>query len=489
MIDDRDARGQPLYRALVFIVPLCLFIALAWLFISGHQSLYLTVLWRLGATPYIKFPFLDLHGVLAAADCHRLGIGVFLSDPCDEFHRPFDYSPLWLDLLPGFFRRENVNPIGITLDLMFIASLPLIMRPRSAGQCLLFIAAVVSTTVIYALESANADVIIFILMTAGGLLLAAPGPRRLAAYSIFFLGGLLKFYPFALLMLIVCERWRRAFTVAAIAVAALLSFWWAYGHEIALALAGLTQVSYYDGFSARNLPLGVTGLLPDGIDVSRDLLAVIMFLILGICSVLLVSRIVRALDNDPRALGRFTRETAYLLIGAIVLTGCFLAVSNIYYRGIFLLMVLPGLLQFRDNAATLAIRRLFGLAVAAILFLLWEARFNLALSHVFGASVNSPEPGLAWAVGAAYWLARELLWWGLISLFVALIIALFSRMPLASDAALLLRREPAGRWPEAPQCDLPLSTRSSARHLHGEFGAPRSRRQYVSGARSGEDGA
>lgn len=352
--------------------------------------------------------------------------------PCDEFHRPFDYSPLWLDLLPPFFSRENISPIGIALDLTFIASLPLVMRPRSPGQCLLYIAAIVSTTVIYALESANADVMIFVLMTVAGMLMAASGPRRLAAYPIFLLAGLLKFYPFALLILVPHETGRRAFAIAAVAAIALLGFWWIYGHEIVLALAGLTPVSYYEGsMSARNLPLGLTGLMPDTLDVSRDVLTAIIFLILGISSALLISAIVRALS----------RETVYLLIGAILLTGCFLAARNIYYRGIFLLMILPGLLQLRDDAATPAVRRLFSLAVAAILFLLWEARFDLALKHVVGASIVSAEPSLAWAVGAVYWLARDLLWWALISLFVALIIILLSRMPLVAAMTI----DPKGR--------------------------------------------
>jgi hypothetical protein len=435
------SRSETLYRALIFAAPAALFVALAWLFASGNQSLYVAILSDLGFPPF-SFPFLDLHALLAAADCHRLGNDVYLSNPCDFRGRPHVYSPLWLDLIPGFLSREHTYQIGVALDLMFIASLPLVMRPRSAGQCLLFIAAALSTTVIFALERANNDIVIFLLMVCAGALLAEPNRQRLAAYLIFLFGGLLKFYPLALLALVVRETWRRACVIVAISAVAMLGLWWAHRDELALVFGHLPQVSYYsDSISAGNLPWGIAGVLPTTMPISADTLGIVIFVILFAYSALLVLRIFLAVERHSRASEGWTRETVYLLIGAILLTGCFLTGRNISYRAIFLLLVIPGLLQFRDNVDAPGVRRWFGVAVAAILGLLWEQRIGLALNDAFGATISLKDPNLAQGpVPAIYWLCRELLWWGLISLFVALIIALFSRAPLAAEFMNLLRK-------------------------------------------------
>jgi hypothetical protein len=438
----RARRAETLYRVLIFAVPAALLGLLAWLFASGNQSLYITILSDVGFSPF-RFPFLDLHALLAAADCHRLGIDVYLSDPCDVRGRPHVYSPLWLDLIPGFWGRDSVNQIGVVLDLMFIASLPLIMRPRSAGQCLLFIAAALSTTVIYALERANNDIVVFLLVVWAGALMAGPKRQRLAAYLIFLFGGLLKFYPLALLVLVMRETWRRACAVVALSAVAVLGLWWAHGH--ALVLGHLPQTSRFaDSMSARNLPLGLVQLLPPMTPTLADWLAAVIFVILVAYSAMLVLKMLRAIERHPSALEGWTRETAYLLIGAILLTGCFFTGQNISYRGIFLLLIIPGLLQLRHKAVVPGMRRLFGMALAIILALMWEQRFGLALKDAFGASIVSNEPNWAWRSAAIYWLSRELLWWVLISMLAALIIALLLRMPLVADLALLLpKRNPS----------------------------------------------
>lgn len=427
-------------HVLVCAVPLCFFGVLGAMLASGHASLYAAVLSHMGFSPY-AFPFLDLHALLAAADCHRLGIDVYLSDPCDELSRPHVYSPLWLDVMPKFISRESINPVGIVLDLLFILSLPLVMRPRSWGECLFFIASALSTTVVYALERANNDVIIFLLMVSAGTLFAGSRRGRLAAYMIFLVGTLLKFYPLALLVLVVREFWRTALVIVAVFATAVLAMCWAYGQELTLVLQNLPKVSYYaDSISAQNLPWGIVGILPAGLAL-EDGLPAMAFVILLAFSTILVLKIFRLLDRVQDVTEGCEREKAYLLIGAILLTGCFFAGENISYRGIFLLLTIPGFLRLRGSAVTRGARRMIGAALLAILGLLWEQRIGLALNHVLGGSLGPGDPSLAEGlVGAVYWVCRELVWWALISFFVAIIMVEISRMPLVLNLALLSPR-------------------------------------------------
>src|SRR5579871_5885841 len=90
---------QLIYRLAIPGGMLCLFAALAALWVFGFQPEYFGALRLLGIEPY-RFPFLDIHGVLAAAECHWQGIDVYLSNPCDVENRIQTYSPLWLVLIP-----------------------------------------------------------------------------------------------------------------------------------------------------------------------------------------------------------------------------------------------------------------------------------------------------------------------------------------------------------------------------------------------------
>jgi hypothetical protein len=57
----------------------------------------------------------------------------------------------------------NTTAVGWVLDLVFIASLSLLPPPQRLVELLLVLAATLSTMVVFALERANADVILFLL--------------------------------------------------------------------------------------------------------------------------------------------------------------------------------------------------------------------------------------------------------------------------------------------------------------------------------------
>src|SRR5579864_490329 len=93
------AHRRAVYRLLTPVAALLVFAALAMLWRWGPHPLYFNILKQFGFEPF-RFPFLDIHAILAAAQCQRLGIDVYLSNPCDALGRVHVYSPLWLTLVP-----------------------------------------------------------------------------------------------------------------------------------------------------------------------------------------------------------------------------------------------------------------------------------------------------------------------------------------------------------------------------------------------------
>ena len=186
------------YRLAIPIGVLCLYAIMAGLWLSGAHSLYFGALRLIGVEAF-SFPFLDTHAILAAAQCGRQGIEVYLSNPCDVLGRPHAYSPLWLAILPGSLGTSATGWVGASLDLAFLLSLTVVLRPRTAGELFILGAAAVSPTTVYAVERANNDLAVFLLVVCGAIVFTAPRPFRLFSYGLFVAAGLLKYYPLVLL--------------------------------------------------------------------------------------------------------------------------------------------------------------------------------------------------------------------------------------------------------------------------------------------------
>src|SRR5438105_7131123 len=253
----QETSSRLAYRLAIPIGVLCLYAIMVGLWLSGAHSLYFGVLPLLGVEPF-SFPFLGTHAILAAAECGRQGIEVYLSNPCDALGRPHAYSPLWLAIVPGSLGTSATGRVGASLDLVFLLSLIVVLRPRTTRELFILGAAAVSPMTVYAVERANNDLVVFLLVICGAILFTAPRPFRLFSYGLFVAAGLLKYYPLALLILVARERRRDALFTAAAAGFTLILFGVAFYSELKTALASIPAASSYftDAFYARNLPFG-----------------------------------------------------------------------------------------------------------------------------------------------------------------------------------------------------------------------------------------
>jgi hypothetical protein len=413
------------YRLAIPVGLLCLYVIVAGLWLSGAYSLYLGALRLLGVEPF-SFPFLDTHAVLAAAECARQGIQVYLSNPCDALGRPHAYSPLWLAIAPGSLGTSATGRVGASLDLLFLFSLAVVLRPRTARELLILGAAAVSPMTVYALERANNDLVIFLLVICGAMLFTFPRPYRLFSYGLFVAAGLLKYYPLALVVLAASEERRDGLVIAAAAILALVFFAVAFYPELSLAAASIPAgASYFtDAFSARNLPFGFAEALGKG--VARSLIAGSLLAALSGVAVARTLRTARLLGRQQ--LDWAPREARFLVIGGLLVAACFFAGQNIGYRGILLLPVLSGLVCLHRSVEDREVRRFCGQMIAAVLFVMWEECFRRAL-HAALSPV--PGAGLSSRAEVFFWLGRELVWWWLVVGLAALVLAFLRQSPFA----------------------------------------------------------
>jgi hypothetical protein len=377
---------------------------------SGHVALYDSIISAWGVIPF-DFPFVDIHGVLSSVECWRQGIDVYVTNPCDVLGRVFFYSPLLLWLAPTGFGVADTPYAGLLVDGLFMASLALLPLPRKAPDFALVILALLSTTTVFAAERANIDLLMFALAASAAALLVRTWRARLVAYALVAAGALIKFYPVALVLLALREDPRRFAAIAGAASVLIMSFVAVYHAELALALANVPEGHYFtDLFGAVNLPRGLAILDPG---LAPAWLELVLILAAAAGAV--------ALAFQPVVYGAWRRlpecEALFLATGAVLMTSCFFAGQSIGYRGVFLLLTLPGLLALARSAKGIA-GRIFGATAGLVVWLMWSELFRHALA--------TASPGAEFA----FWLGRELAWWWVMAVLGGTLLCFARATPL-----------------------------------------------------------
>ena len=293
--------------------------------------------------------------------------------------------------------------------------------------------AFVSPAVIFALERANNDIVVWLMALAAVWLALRGSLARAAAYGIAVIAALLKFYPALLLVLLGRERLGRALAIF-LPLAGLIV--WVVRRETAQAEHFFHYSAYHtDAFGAWNIAYS---LLANRADAPWQKLAMVA---------MVVTLTAYALSLSVRMVSRFSLlplirtlpawEAWLAMSGASMLIACFFAGPSIVYRAIHLLLVLPAVLSLWRNADSRPARLLLAGVAWVIVWCLWsEATHNHIMQTTRGTDILS-ETQLA-LIGIVTGL-RELAWWWLISVLIALAGCIGLTSPAGTDFCRLLR--------------------------------------------------
>lgn len=371
-----------------------LFLLLAMLWLSGATDLYTTILHFFGVAPF-RFPFVDAHGVVTAIECSRRGVDVYIVNPCDVLGRLHVYSPLWLRLGVLPIDASWSEPLGLLTDLGFLASLVLLPVPRHMPGTLVLALGVLSPAVIFAMERANVDLLIFILAMLTGYLAIQSQRLRLLSYPLIVLAASLKFYPVTLMILVWREHWLRCLLIVTLSVAGIAACLLPDKDDLLRVLHMVQAVGGTIG--AAKLPTGVVTVfhMPSW---CRLLIQGLLTLAMAIWALRLSYRLQPALRHLSEA------ERVFLIIGSALMAGCFLAGENFGYRAIYLLFVLPALVALAAEATDNVARTTVVLVVVAM----------------WGDALRAT-PGMF-----DHWLyfAQQCAWWIVITVLLACLLAM-----------------------------------------------------------------
>lgn len=297
---------------------------------------------RLGADRVLAFAgappmeahFSDLYLIPAARFEFGRGGNPYLSDPADPWNRPFNYPRIWLWLF--HYPWSAVPRLGWILAAAWLLAAFGSLGRLSPGQGLAAGLALCSPIVVLALERANSDLLIFILVAAG-LVLLRRGRSR-AGWAVVLAAALLKFYPIAAFAAWL-SRGRRSALRGIGAALALLALWtlaqWAdLGAIRRNTPSGGPAISYGAGVVLRAADLFGYGATGRWMNFERAAPAAIALFALAGAALAL---------RGWRRGGAAPPDSTFFLAGAGLYLGTYLLGSNFVYREIFLLFCLPWL--------------------------------------------------------------------------------------------------------------------------------------------------
>ena len=425
-------------------------LALAALLYHYDLDLYFRLLHVLMVTPYVP-PFIDGQQIPAVIACWRMGVDVFVNAPCDPQGRVFAYSPLWLR---ATFLEVPWTPwIGLVIDSVVIVSLALLPLPRSRRDTVLFALAMLSGMPVFALERLNIDVIMFLLILFAGWCWTQSSALRFVGYPLMALAGFLKFYPLTLFLLFLRERLAGFILLSAAGLLLVAAFFWAFHGELAEALQNVPHFrAISEVFGAVQLPSGIGRALdvllggPAGAEpnIHSPVIAASVLLVMALFMLSASLWLARRADfaASLRALAR--AEFGFLLIGAVLLSFCFVGAQNLYYRGIHLLFIMPAMLALARGSGSASSRRLFGFTLGTVLFVMWSMTLQRDVVYLTGGPIASGDPGTVYAPPVyLFWIFRELAWWWIVTVLLAVIYRFVLESPVWQSLRLVPRPAPA----------------------------------------------
>ena len=428
-------------------IPACGLVSVALLAISyvDYSHIYRKAMTAIIVSPGPR-PFVDWQEIPAAIRCWDNGIDVYVNNPCFTIvpNDVFNYSPLWLRITFIKYAEAWTNFFGLSFAALFFLSLSLLPPPRTKFDFLITFFSAISSVTAFAVERANVDLVMFVMVVVGVLACGSRLTLRLAGYAVITLGGLLKFYPMAALIMAIRERPVVFATVALAAIAALGGLVFSYDDEVRqmirdLPLGALFHPFHPLEFSAYDLPNGLAVMTShvatklfhqDGISARAPRRLVYNSVLLLSTVLTLASAIWLGHRNRLQyALRQLDREADFLFAGAAILCACFFAGENVRYRAIFLLLALPGLLALPHRLPSTVSRASFRGSCVVVVFLLWfpfvQGCVRVAVAALEGLfHLNDQGPIRQARVIQLLWFCDQLAWWWIVIVLLAILGAL-----------------------------------------------------------------
>ena len=181
--------------------------------------------WKMLGILALSPTFADTRTVTHSIDCLLTGQNPYVVRTFDPWHRVYNYPPIWLDLRYVGVTSRASNLLGTTLAAMTASTFLVLFRARTWAGAVIIFFAVMSRTVLFAVERGNTDQAIFFLLIFGFFLINRQNVkvRTFLKGSLIVLLTVLKIFPITAVVVLIRNRKAVfiALLIAVLSVAAL----------------------------------------------------------------------------------------------------------------------------------------------------------------------------------------------------------------------------------------------------------------------------
>ncbi len=347
--------------------------------------------------------FLDTYAILAALDAKRQGLDPYVYNPLNYFGGTHVYSDWWFALVPlPLTRADSLWLGGLVIAAALVAAWS-VLKPRNWREVAWSLAVLCSAPVILGLNRANMDFLFFaILSGCVPAMLSRVQWRRVtvAPVLVAFATGL-KYYPAVAGLIVLAARGIRERLVAVGVMAGLL---------VCVGISVAPSLSHY---TSDQLP---GGLYTFGSLVSLRAAGLSNTAAVG-CTVLLLAGAggwiaLAILRRSWKTRVEQPRDYYFFILGAVLLTGSFVATVNYGYRWLYAVWMIPFLCRANAAEENGAVNRLLFLTRLLLAVALWS---DVCVAMILNQTVHSLAVANRW-IGLFSALQQPVIW----GLFVCL---------------------------------------------------------------------
>jgi hypothetical protein len=289
--------------------------------------------WRAVGIGGNEVPFLDLYGSLAAGELAHNGGNPFIPNTLDYYNRPHVYTTWWLIIGDWGLTRADTKWLGLLLIGLTLATTVALNRPSQPHEFILTAIFLCSPAILFAINRGNNDLVVFIIMSCAlGLFRSNKSVIRLLGFALLAICAVLKYYPFAAIILILSAHTRRESIMALALFTCIIVFSWPSLQP------GLISALKYKPSPEGLYAFGAPFLLKNLGDFPPNAWWIIGA-ITGACAFILAK-----LRQDTARKPSISSSTENEFIcGSVFIVGCFFLGASYLYKLIFSIWLLPWL--------------------------------------------------------------------------------------------------------------------------------------------------
>jgi hypothetical protein len=338
-------------------------------------------LWpHLFGVPAAPTLFFDTRVITSGLDCRRMGFDPLTYNPCDVSGRAMNYPRVWLLLRWLGVGQSQTDVLAVIFIGVFFVSLFLLMGRLTVGEGAIVALAVCSPSVMFGVERANIDLVVFALVAAAVVVWRSDRSRgEVAGPPLVLVAAFLKLYPVFALPTYLMTRRRNAAVTAAICIAVFAAYTVVFRADIE-AIVWATPHGQYNSYGARILPAAIYhGFVPQawGAGSIVKLVLAIVPLLIGVPMAWVIGR-----RRQPRPdVGEGDWPRLAFTMGSLLFLGTFALSVSFDYRLVLLLLTLPQLFRWIRDPSPDPRGPLAAAATVSILLLLWIGPLSTPLAR------------------------------------------------------------------------------------------------------------